>query len=310
MDYILPGNPGEVLTFNFTSFSTEASGSTITDFLEVYDENNTLLYTLGGDLSPFTLVAPLAGECLTFHFTSDAAVRQSGWAALISCVTPCIAPTAAMANTSPINICSVDALSPGNLTASFDASASFTNDAFPVVSYEWDWGDGNRSTTATATTTHTYSNAPNVYVISLKVRTSNTDSDPAGCRSLNSVTKEVRILPPVDFSGTSSTISVNCGQSINLNGLASPQIITQDPPTAISEPIFLPDGTGAVYNTYLNMAGLFPPGATITSGCYPTVTVNLEHSYSGDLKIWLYAPSGEVVLLYNQNGGSRNLVGV
>ncbi|MCB0503579.1 MAG: hypothetical protein KDD32_12935, partial [Bacteroidetes bacterium] len=149
-----PDDAGLILNFSFSSFNTETIGSTVYDYLEVY-EGATLMATWAGNLGAISYVASSPGTCVTFHFVSDISDTRSGWAAAISCEAPCVSPTAAL-SAPDVNVCAQEALNPGNLNVAFDASASFSNDAYPIISYEWDWGDGTTTTTATATTTHSY----------------------------------------------------------------------------------------------------------------------------------------------------------
>lgn len=74
---------GQYLTFNFTSFATEGC----CDFLNIYNGANTaapLLGTFSGTNNPGTFVVN-PGQCITFNFTTDGSVVNSGWTATMSC---------------------------------------------------------------------------------------------------------------------------------------------------------------------------------------------------------------------------------
>ncbi|MBX7242026.1 MAG: HYR domain-containing protein [Bacteroidia bacterium] len=77
--------PGQQIFFTFTSFQTEASF----DYLYIYNGPNTgspLIGSYTGATSPGTVTSTTG--CLTFVFTSDGSITNSGWTATISCGTP------------------------------------------------------------------------------------------------------------------------------------------------------------------------------------------------------------------------------
>ena len=71
---------------------------------------------------------------------------------------------------------------------------------------------------------------------------------------------------------------------------------------------FLPDGSGAVYTSTLNISG-FSPGTTLSSlNMLQNICLNMEHSYMGDLELRLIAPGGQNLLLKSPYaGGSTDL---
>ncbi|MBC5836279.1 PKD domain-containing protein, partial [Flavobacterium bernardetii] len=303
-----PSTPGDKIRIVFNTFATEGAAGTCTDYLDVWYANavgalGTNNDRLCGALGTTTLVSTSPDGCISFQFISNNSVRDSGWSATVSCVTPCTNPIAALTDTTTLNICSSSATNPGSLAVSFNGSASTAPGGFSITSYEWTWGDGTNSTTAAATTSHTFP-GPGIYSVSLSVRNNNTDIDPLGCQSTNASTRLIRVLPPPDFTGsTLSTFNINCGNSINLNGLATSETMSTGPLSVSGSPVSLPDGSGVSYTTTLDFTGVFPVGATVTPGCYPTVTFDLEHTYSGDLDIILISPTGQSVILYDQHGG-------
>lgn len=84
---ICPSVPGDLVSLNFTSFSTEG----FIDELLIYDGNSTaapLIGTYSGTTIPPAIVATNATGCLTAVFNSDGSVTYPGWAANVSCITP------------------------------------------------------------------------------------------------------------------------------------------------------------------------------------------------------------------------------
>lgn len=306
-----PSTPGDKIRVTFTSFVTEGGSGTCTDYLDVWYANSvgavgTNNDRLCGTLGVTTLTSTSPDGCISFQFISNGTVRNAGWSATISCVTPCTNPIASLTSTTPINICPSTSNNPGSLNVAFDASTSTAPGGFSISRYEWIWGDGTSTNTLTPTTNHTFP-GPGIYTVKLAVRNNNYDIDPLGCKSTNSMTRVVRVLPPPNFTGTTTgPVNISCGNSVTLNGIVTSQNMSTGPLSVSGSTIALPDGSGASYTTTLDFTGAFPAGATMSPSCYPTVSFNLEHTYSGDLDIVLIAPSGESVLMYDQHGGGTD----
>ena len=65
---------------------------------------------------------------------------------------------------------------------------------------------------------------------------------------------------------------------------------------------YLPDGSGQQYQAPIQIGG-FPFGSTIQNAqSLNQVCITMEHSYLGDLEIWLQCPSGVIVPLVNSYG--------
>ncbi len=302
-----PGIAGDLVRVSFTSFDVETNATCAYDRLEVWNGTTTAGPATGqycGALPAFSVISSAPGGQLTFRFTSDGVTVRPGWVATVSCVTPCSVPTANLTTTADVNICPATSVTPGSTTVAFDASNSIAGSQGPISRYEWKWSDGTpNTTTVTPTTTHTFPTTGGVYIVELQVRNSNFDIDPLGCLSTNAMQRVVKVLPPPNFTGsTASPVAGTCGASVNLTGIAATQNYTSALPAAESVVTTLPDGNGVSYTTGINYTGFFPTGATVTPGCYPTVTLNLEHSYSSDLNIDLIAPTGQTVRLFAKNG--------
>ncbi|MGB0881633.1 MAG: T9SS type A sorting domain-containing protein [Vicingaceae bacterium] len=70
-----------------------------------------------------------------------------------------------------------------------------------------------------------------------------------------------------------------------------------------ADTLFLPDGNGVTYTTQIPITG-FGNGATIDSvSQINSICATIEHSYLGDLELKIVAPSGQTVILKQQNGG-------
>ncbi|MGH1388452.1 proprotein convertase P-domain-containing protein, partial [Kordia sp.] len=311
-----PDTPGDIIQMDFTSFSTEDSLSgACYDFLnfwqgiEANPETATPDTQYCGTLAPFSITSTSPDGCITFYFESDSSIPDSGWSATISCFTPCTPPTAAMVDASIVDICGPDSNTPGSLTVNFDASNSTATAGQVITTYEWDFGDGTTITTTSPTTSHTYPSDDEIYVASVAVRDDNTSEDPLGCKSTNAVTKIIRILPDPDFTGSSTTININCGESANLTGLVTSQTETQETPIFNAATINLPDGTGVAYTSTIDFTGFFPSGTTMSATCYPVLSFDIEHSATQDLEITLISPSGQSVVVFDRLGDATDPTG-
>jgi hypothetical protein len=76
---------GQYLTFDFTAFQTESG----LDVLNVYNGSTTgapLIGSYSGTNSPGTITVN-PGQCITFRFTTDGSVTNTGWSANLTCST-------------------------------------------------------------------------------------------------------------------------------------------------------------------------------------------------------------------------------
>lgn len=94
---ICPTVPGDLVTVTFTSFALESN----IDLLKVYDGTTAsapLIATLTGTSIPQAVTSSATNGCLTFVFTSDVSVTNTGWTSNVSCGPPdstnCLIPTA------------------------------------------------------------------------------------------------------------------------------------------------------------------------------------------------------------------------
>ena len=140
---VYPENDGDLVTFTFLSFNTEANY----DDLTVYDGPDTLSTIVGvfdGTEIPDPISSTHATGALTFVFDSDGSVVRSGYEILISCAPQpeCLAPT--------------------DLTASI-VTASSVDVSWTVNNEETQWeyiiqpqGTGTPTTAGTAITTNPF----------------------------------------------------------------------------------------------------------------------------------------------------------
>jgi len=118
---ICPDNAGDVVTVDFSFFSSENNGTGCYDGLTIYNGADATATTFdppaggtiwcwdrddatpsgSGDLQGMQIISTDASGCLTFVFTSDGSVTREGWEAAVTCGPPaaCAAPTSLVVDT-------------------------------------------------------------------------------------------------------------------------------------------------------------------------------------------------------------------
>lgn len=261
--------------------------------------------------APFVIQAtPLnLSGCLTVRFTSDGGTTGKGWTATISCIPACQAfsaeiqsstPAPSPADTGWIDIC------PGE-EVSFTGNAQFFQNNLVYAQelglciFEWDFGDGNLRTGLSASNRY---DEPGGYMVTLAV------TDQLGCRNTNYIRRRVRVAPPPEITiGTlpgplcmGDTIDLSAGTDAggpeDLLVLAQEGRFEMDKIRADS--LALPDGTGALYQTSLVFTEFGPDQYLSDPAQIESLCINIEHSWMRDLRITLTCPSGQSIVLVNQ----------
>jgi len=208
---ICPENVGDKLRLNFTDFVTQ-QGLT-PDTMTIFDGDDITappFGTFSGPNSPGLVEATAANTsgCLTIEFISNDSGNINGWAADISCITPCQTIVANLDSTVP-------ALEAGNLviadtneTITFNGSGTFSVDGTGAT-YFWDFGDGN--TAMGQSVTHAYAMG-GIYTVTLTV----TDANPAVCQSTNDIGLTAQIgasNPGNPFVDAGDDMVIDCADS-------------------------------------------------------------------------------------------------
>jgi gliding motility-associated-like protein len=308
-DYVLtlcPDVPGTAVSVNFLGFDVQTNAN---------PNNNDVLYVFDGETTGAPMVGAGSGNlfedmtitasinnptgCLTFQFVCNngATGGDIGWAADVSCVTPCTYPASAFSLTDPapfddfnlsVGVCPFQ-------DVTFDGSAS-SADGVPLANWIWNWGDGSVETTSTPVVSHNFEE-PGEYLVSLVVEDENQ------CNSVNLEPYQVLVstIPVfnVDFSsplctGSPGFLDGNPVQSITWTAL---------PPLAVSESEPLPDATGIPFTSELFID--FFDTDQVLEDCDDLMSFSavIEHSFIGDLTMWITCPDGTEVLIM-ENGAS------
>lgn len=313
------GTPKIQASFGGQGFTWDVHSS---DFLTVFDGPFITSPSLGSYNNAnaptgFGVVASWtnATGCLTFVFESDGANQGTGWEANISCASPpqdiemhmegfinnSTTNTLDPADTGYVDICQGDSVL---FVAKpvFPFSSEITGQGYSQtldnIDYLWEFSDG---TVGPNNDSVWYKpNGENGIFVGLNI----TDSYPHN----TSMSAKVRISTTPSFL-TSGPLqdSVCFGVTTELTGG-----VTNSDTTGVNIPensfqlggnyaglTYLPDGSNAEYTTEIHMSG-FPPGSTVQNvGDIQQMCVDMEHSYLGDLEMWLECPDGTEVIIFN-----------
>ncbi|MDB2493707.1 T9SS type B sorting domain-containing protein [Flavobacteriaceae bacterium] len=307
---ICPENAGQLVQLEFTAFATQA-GEDIMTFYNAADalDPATFLGEFSGDTaanSPSYVAATTENTsgCITIVFTSNPGFNLAGWTATISCYEPCQTIVSVLDSASPspnsnayIQVCPDDEIT-------LNGSGQFSMSGVGAT-YQWDLGDGRTQDGQTAVFSY---DTPGVYLVNLNITDANTSVEPEGCKNTNLINQVIQVALPTDLSGTAAADSTICfGESTTINGVANvvPFLNECTPPE--SGTTFLPDGSGAVYETSI-IVDCFESDQTLDDiNQLLEICLVMEHSYLGDLDIEIISPTGELVRLHDQGGGSANL---
>jgi subtilisin-like proprotein convertase family protein len=257
--------------------------------------------------------------CLTVVFISNGSVEGTGWSANVQCgnqyqpfeghIEAFINGTGSNAlnplDTGYVDVCFGDSilfvakpLFPNSLeTTGYGYSQNVNSN----VTFQWEITDGgtypqNDSIWFTPP-------ARSGYLVDVKI----TDQFPLNER----VRCKVRVSLLPSFVGTGPEEDSVC---LGLNTELLGGVTTQDTVGVTIPPgtfelggnfaglTYLPDGSGQQYTAPINISG-FPEDAVISNDQdLNQVCITMEHSYLGDLEIWLECPSGQIVPLVNSYG--------
>jgi len=201
-------------------------------------------------------------------------------------------------------------LCPGE-TLTLEAGAEFpknnTNYFQSVATTSFSWYIDETENSNLQQFSHNFDN-PGGYIVSLFAEDIN------GCITPNPVHVFVRvstaptITPSIESSKVCPGVITNIGSDESSDLLFSTTIESgswKSTPCEdeFSDPLYLPDGDGAIYSTDIFLA-CFKDDQTLTNiHDIISVNINMEHSYSGDLDIYLTAPNGVQITLFDKTGG-------
>jgi gliding motility-associated-like protein len=305
--------PGELLTTTFCSpFTTDRIRINFTQFdlapgdiLIAYDGEDAsapFIGAYGSFAAPGIVEASATNPtgCLTFVFTSNpTSPGAAGWNGNIICVDDCQTISSAVITVPAADSEGIVRICQGD-TVTVNGTPGFSNDGTGAT-FQIRLPNGNLVNGDTASETF-----PSAGIFSFDFIV----TDVNGCRDRTLEDVVVLVSTTPDFTGTEALQDIVCfGDTVDINGIVeSTQFFAEVAPPVTGQ-TFLPDGSGAVYETSIEVQG-FGPGSTLNNASdLVSIFVNIEHSYMGDLDIFLTAPNGTVVdlLVYPNTGGGRYL---
>jgi gliding motility-associated-like protein len=310
-----PDNPGDAISVSFVAFGlqTNPNGNN-SDYLYIYDGPDTGSPSMGSYTGntlqglPVTATINNPTGCLTFVFQDNGPANElsPGWEANISCTTPCATPIAASSIVEP-PLPNPDSISVGvclNQEVIFGDNGSTPGIGFNLDSWIWNFDDGSIDTLNSGSNISHVFSEPGEYIVSLAVLDNN------GCVSLNLQPLQVLVSTIPLFNSFQST-PVCAGSPAFVDGNPVQSVTwTALPPQVVAGETYLADGAGFSYSSDLNF-DFFEEGATLEN-CDDllSVTVNMEHSYMGDLDLTITCPDGTTVALMSYpNGGGGCFLG-
>ena len=132
----------------------------------------------------------------------------------------------------------------------------------------------------------------------------------------SALTSKIRVGIPPSFSGIYiSQDSICAGSSTQIFGGANGEGSSFSIPGGsfgssqyYDGLTFLPDGSGVQYEAPITIEGFSSSGTISSAADLTQVCITMEHSYSGDLEIWLQCPNGTTVPIVNSMSGGGGAI--
>lgn len=313
---ICSDNPGDqvTVTFNFFALSTvdTAPGNpNNSDQMYVFDGPNTSANSLGNyggtGLQGVVIQATPQNTsgCLTFQFVSNND-GTGNFSASASCNTPCATPQAGGFI--------VDGITPDSIRVcvgepvTFQEQGSFAQTGFSLESYTWDFMDGSQETVTNPgeQVQHSFTQ-PGNFLVQLFVNDNNPDNE---CTNSNFISLDVLVATIPDFIGFQEDETLCIGEELTFE--ATPELYEVTWNGFIGnveiENGCLPDTLlGISQNIEIFQMG-FLAGTNIEDiDDIESICLEMEHSFMGDLVIYVTCPNGQQVMLHQQGGGGTQI---
>jgi gliding motility-associated-like protein len=296
-----PGATSSATRLDFTFLSVDG-------ILTLFDGESTAADTLrqigrvnNGQAISVTATTRNTSGCITVEFIS--AGQREGWEASISCVAPCQAIEAAISSTSPaVNSDGFIRSCPGELI-SLTGTGLYPDDG---VNYDqsdeqsifrWRFGDGTAVEGRELTEINYGYIEEGSYLATLEI------TDQRGCQSANRVSRRIGVLsgpelsiapsaPPPICPDEEIQISTSASAPAEVTVTALPRSLRFGNAADSVRQIDIPASSDEVRSSVLRVDG-FDRGLKITSvEDFESLCLGIEHSYIGDLSMWLECPEG------------------
>ncbi|MFN5295648.1 MAG: PKD domain-containing protein [Flavobacteriales bacterium] len=313
---ICSDNPGDQVTVTFNLFDlstvdTAPGNANNSDQMYVFDGPTTAANSLGNyggnGLQGVVIQATPQNTsgCLTFQFVSNDD-GTGAFTASASCNTPCATPQAGgfiVGGITPdsIRVCV------GELVT-FQEQGSFAQTGFNLESYTWDFMDGSQETVTTpgAQVQHAFTQ-PGNFLVQLFVNDDNPDNS---CSNSNFISLDILVATIPDFIGFQEDETLCIGEEITFQATPELYEVTWNgfQGNVIIENGCLPDTLlGISQNIEIFQMG-FLAGTNIESiDDIESICLEMEHSFMGDIVIFVTCPNGQQVMLHQQGGGGTQI---
>ncbi|MBO7482055.1 MAG: gliding motility-associated C-terminal domain-containing protein [Bacteroidales bacterium] len=295
---------------------TMTTESTTWDYMYIYEGTNTngnLVASRIGSSSSGTQVThhySLSSSCATFTWHTDGSGQYAGFAIEISCGMECQDFTLVPDITARWNATEERYEACSNDDLGIAAHGVFPNNDAPQgyhqsdenLDWTWSWVDvnGRHEDSGEGHNVLTADIEPGAYYINLQA------TDINGCTYIYPESFLVVISLPPTFNGTTATPDTICiGEIIRLDGhVQQPDEWVMQIPEAIVEEHCFEDVTNYVQTMCFDH-NAFAQGQTIQSASdIESICMEIEHSYIGDLEVWITCPSGNRMDLFNGYGSA------
>lgn len=312
---ICPDTPGDIMSIVFNLFDLDETddnpapgpNNVNVDYMYVYDGTSTSANSLGvyqgNQLQGVVIQASPQNPsgCITIRFVSNS-TGTGMFSASAGCETPCNDPVAAGAivggiTSDSIHVCLGDVVN-------FQDAGSYAQPGFSIESYSWDFMDGTSATGPNVS--HVY-DVPGHYRVQLFVTDDNDDNT---CVNNNLIDLQVLVATKPSFLGFPGDTTICLGESLNATAVPSDYEVTWNGFTGYEtiDDGCLPDTLLGVAQEIDILQTGFAAGTTITDpNQVQSICLELEHSFMGDIVVYLTCPNGQSIMLHQQGGGGTQI---
>ncbi len=317
--------PGQTYVFTLCSDDVSSGNSHISVTFDSYNISNGTLCIYDGTStsdpqigcnawqSPWAVVASGANTsgCLTFEYTGNSS--GDDFSGTINCNFQCQHSELNLVSTDPAFVYEDSAyyidICPGQ-QVTFNVQGDYTNATYPqsdaTSTFRW-YFTNEDSVIGQGLTSQSFTfNDHQGYNVRVYME------DEMGCEASTMVNVRVRVSLKPNFNETTLDPTIICpcdavslGSDANSDGLPNVEepTWTSMPPLVVSGTTFLPDGSGVCYETSI-LVNSFEPGQTLDDiNQLNGICMNIEHSFIGDLTMYIICPNGTQVQMEAQTGG-------
>jgi gliding motility-associated-like protein len=310
--------PGDFVSIVFTIFALDLTDTnpnpnqSNADVMYVYDGTSTAANLLGNytgnELQGVLIQATPqnVSGCLTFRFVSNNGGPAGQYTASATCLTPCATPQAGGEILNGITEDSIRVCV--NEPVSFQEVGSLAQPGFNLINYTWDFDDDTQQslTNPGATVTHSFAE-PGYYLVQLFVQDDNPDNV---CTNTNFISLKVLVATEPEFLDFQDDVGLCIGEELTF--VAMPELYEV---TYTGDGGLIEVDNGCLTDTQLGVAQNidiqlteYIDGATITSvDDIEGLCLSMEHSFMGDLVVYITCPTGQQLMLHQQGGGGTQI---